>query len=236
MKVLLESVAAPYTARIFVNNLKRVADVAEMKDMSQIPKALNEFKPDLLILKKENITGVVKAFCDKNNVKVIDLDSFEDIIVPIIDVVRFKDNSDKEDISVFATDPNQAFLVDFLSRNYNVKVYGQKINSPRYLGELSRVEKYEVINKSKLCVVFNPVDEYESVLLDTHAVAYGQEFNTIVSLIECIDNVSTSKLADKKENYKTSNDITFSIDTLTKLGFNEEAKILEVILKETLAC
>jgi hypothetical protein len=223
MKVLLESVAAPYTARIFVNNLKRVADVAEMKDMSQIPKALNEFKPDLLILKKENITGVVKA-------------SFEDIIVPIIDVVRFKDNSDKEDISVFATDPNQAFLVDFLSRNYNVKVYGQKINSPRYLGELSRVEKYEVINKSKLCVVFNPVDEYESVLLDTHAVAYGQEFNTIVSLIECIDNVSTSKLADKKENYKTSNDITFSIDTLTKLGFNEEAKILEVILKETLAC
>ena len=236
MKVLLESSDAPFTAKVFINNLKEVANIAEINDQSQIAKALNEFKPDLLILKKDSINATVKFFCDNNNVKIIELESFEDKIVPIIGVVRFKEEVDKKDISILANNPNQKLFVDFLSKNYNVKVYGQKINSPRYLGQLTMIEKYEVINKSKLCIVFNEVDEYESILLDTPAIMYNRDFHNIVSLIECIDDIPKIKLLDKKESYKDNNDITLSISILNKLEFKEEAKQLETTLKETLVC
>ena len=236
MKVLLEISDAPYTAKIFINNLKEVANIAEIKDKSQIAKALNEFKPDLLILKKENINATVKFFCDDNNVKIIDLDSFENKIVPIIGVTRFKEEVDKKDISILANNPNQKLFVDFLSKNYNVKVYGQKINSPRYLGQLTMIEKYEVINKSKVCIVFNEIDEYESVLLDTPTIMYNRDFDNIISLIECIDNMSVTELLNKKEYYKENNDIALSINILSELDFKEEAKQLEIILKETLVC
>lgn len=236
MKVLLESSDAPFTAKVFINNLKEVANIAEINDQSQIAKALNEFKPDLLILKKDSINATVKFFCDNNNVKIIELESFEDKIVPIIGVVRFKEEVEKKDISILANNPNQKLFVDFLSKNYNVKVYGQKINSPRYLGQLTMIEKYEVINKSNLCIVFNEVDEYESILLDTPAIMYNRDFHNIVSLIECIDDISKIKLLDKKESYKDNNDITLSISILNKLEFKEEAKQLETTLKETLVC
>ena len=124
----------------------------------------------------------------------------------------------------------------FLCKNYNVKVYGQKINSPRYLGQLTMIEKYEVINKSKVCIVFNEIDEYESVLLDTPTIMYNRDFDNIVSLIECLDNMSVAELLNKKEYYKENNDITLSISILNELGFKEEAKQLEIILKETLVC
>ena len=84
--------------------------------------------------------------------------------------------------------------------------------------------------------MFNEIDEYESVLLDTPTIMYNRDFDNIISLIECIDNMSVTELLNKKEYYKENNDITLSISILNELGCKEAAQQLEIILKETLVC
>ena len=261
MKVLAENMDY-HTFRGLFSNLKKISTTAIIQDIPQIAKALNDFQPDLLILKEENINGIVKAYCDKNNVKIISFGttypennkadiSFDinlDILRANLDVATFKEDVDKTDISVFINDEKQKFATDLLSKNYNVKIYGNiKINNPRYLGMPTDIEKYEILNKSKVSVVFNMKDAFDSVLLNTYPIVEGPEgfefatFNNMISLIEQIDNILTDDEIDNKVNHlksklQTSNSLTFTIDTLQSLGFNDKARELDILLKEQVSC
>lgn len=263
MKVLCENNIDFNIFRNLMDNLKKIANIATIGDMNNIAKALNEFQPDLLLLKTESITGVVQAYVNKNNVKVIGFGDMKnadvvadivfpkslDILKPNIDVVRFKEDVDKHDISVFIHNPEQAFMADFLAKNYNVKIYGRfKINSPRYLGAYNDIEKYEIINKSKFLIDFGSYDLYDAILLDTYPIIFTNYnvaeqykcFDNIVSLMECMeyieDQTNSSEINDKlnklqNEFYK-ENSFTFTIDTLYQLGLEEQAKKLEDTLEE----
>ena len=71
MKVLTQS-DIPSSLPAYINAcLGKVGQVGVIKDVNQLPKALNEYKPELLILESKYIDGIVKAYKDKNNVKVI---------------------------------------------------------------------------------------------------------------------------------------------------------------------
>jgi len=241
-----------------LTNLKKVSTTAVINDIPQIAKALNDFKPQLLILKEENINSVVKAYCDKNNVKIIcfgstypenkDADiTFQthlDIPRANLDVLTFKEDIDKDDVSVFVNDEKQRFATDFLSKNYNVKIYGNiKIDNPRYLGMPTELEKYEILNRSKVSIVFNLKDAFDSILLDTYPIVAGPEgfefttFNNIISLIEQIDDILINNNLKAKVNYLKSklisaNSLTFTIDTLQQLRFKEQVFELNNILED----
>jgi len=266
MKVLCENNIDFNLFRNLMDNLKKISNIATIGDISNIAKALNEFQPDLLLLKTESINGVVQAYANKNNVKVIGFADNEnadvvadvvfpkslDILKPNIDVIRFKEDMDKHDVSVFIHNPEQAFMADFLAKNYNVKVYGRcKINSPRYLGAYTDIEKYEIINKSKFIIDFGSYDLYDAILLDAYPIIYTNYnvveeykcFDNIVTLMECMeyiedeDNASeiNNRLLKLQDEFYKENSFTFAIDTLYKLGLEEQAKKLENTLEEAVA-
>ena len=256
MKVLCENNIDFNIFRNLMDNLKKIANIATIGDMNNIAKALNEFQPDLLLLKTENITGVVQAYVKKNNVKVIsfgedqkkdaDMTFLTNVDIPRanLDVLEYKNNVDKIDISVFMNHERQRSFAEFLCQNYNVKVYGNiKINSPKYLGNISVIEKYEILNKSKISITFSGLDFYDSVLLDTYPIVFNTEksdifssFNNLISLSECLDNVINNNISYDidilKNNIKNDNSLTFTINTLQQLGFQEETLKLNKILQE----
>ncbi len=79
MKVLCENNIDFNVFRNLIDNIKTVSNIATIGDINNIAKALNEFKPDLVLLKAENITSIVQAYCDKNNIKlkILGKDGFE---------------------------------------------------------------------------------------------------------------------------------------------------------------
>jgi len=242
---------------------KKLGDAAVINDIGQIAKALNEFKPNILILREENITDVIRAYRDKYNLKIIaygstypecpyaDLTLQTNLDYPLtnLDVLTYREDVEKTDVSVFVNDPIFAFLAEFLAKNYNVKVYGSvKINSPKYLGHTTDVEKYEILNKSKQSIVFNLVDMHESITLGAYPIAYStskldtiKTFDNMISLMSCMEFVSdelhNSKLiedllSDLQNKQLEHNSLTFVIDTLQTLGFKEEANKLLLTLEE----
>ena len=175
MKILTQNIQSN-SFRSLANNLQMNNEFAVVNDINNLAKALNDFMPHLLILEPQNVTGLVKAFCDKNNVKIIAFGNnrVEDVDLFISDqqgfaelsVLSYKTDDDKIDVSIFLDDASQQLYASFLCQNYNVKSYGQaKLNSPKYLGVPTSVEQFEVLNKSKLSVVFNEQDKYASALL-----------------------------------------------------------------------
>lgn len=254
MKVLCENNIDFNVFRNLIDNIKTVSNIATIGDINNIAKALNEFKPDLVLLKAENITSIVQAYCDKNNIKLISFGDNEnknahlsftsdnDIFRANLDILKYKDNSDKTDISVFISDERQRLFVDFLCKNYNVKVYGNiKVNSPRYLGSISEIEKYEILNKSNVAIIFTIQDFYETVLFDTYPIVYNTDnsnqfstFNSLVSLCEQLDKINVIKFDMEilKNNIRHDNSLTFTIDTLQQLGFMEEVLKLHTILED----
>ena len=163
MKVLSENLSYNIFHDL-IKNLGKITNIAMINDTAQVAKALNEIGPDLVILSEQNMSGIVKAYCDKNNVKVICFSSqnekntnadltfnvSDDVSRANLEVLNFKEDTEKKDISVFVNHEGQKFLVDFLCKNYNVKIYGKVyINSPRYLGIPTELEKYEILNRSK---------------------------------------------------------------------------------------
>ena len=62
MKVLTQS-NIPSSLPAHINAcLGKVGQVGVIKDVNQLPKALNEYKPELLILESKYIDGIVKAY------------------------------------------------------------------------------------------------------------------------------------------------------------------------------
>lgn len=254
MRILCENIPNN-TFTTLIGNLRTVGDVGVIKDSDNIAKAMNEFKPHILILKEESINGIVKAYSDKNNVKIISFGTGEkgdinlqinvDIPMANVDVATFKEVTDnKNDTSVFSNNDGEKFISEFLCRNYNVNAYGHvKINSPRYLGMVNNIEKYEILNRSKISVVFNLKDAFDSVLLDTYPIVYGPKelgfktFQNMVSLMEVIESIEKeTNLQDKidllKSEIKIKNSHTFTRDILSQLGFNEEATQIHNELQE----
>lgn len=253
MRILCENIPNN-TFTTLIDNLRAVGDIGVIKDSSNIATAMNEFKPHILILKEESIDGVVKAYSDKNKVKIIsfgtgqkgdiNLDINIDIPMANVDVATFKEVTDKHDISVISNNDGEKFISEFLCRNYNINAYGHaKINSPRYLGMVNNIEKYEVLNRSKISVVFNLKDAFDSILLDTYPIVYGPKelgfktFQNMVSLMEVMDSIDNeTNLQDKidvlKSEIKLKNSHTFTRDILSQLGFNEEATQMHNVLQE----
>ena len=220
---------------------------------AQVAKALNEVAPDLLILSEENISSTVKAYCSNNNVKLVcfsnkeEDDNYADLTFDInqdvsranLEVLKFKEDTEKKDISVFINHESQRFLADFLCKNYDVKIYGNiYISSPRYLGIPTELEKYEILNRSKFSICFNQKDIFDSILLDTYPVVYSERshaslptFNNAVSLVEIMeDELDDSNVYRLKSTLKSDNSLTFTIDALQQLGFKEEVTKLNSIL------
>jgi len=261
MKVLMQG-NMPYPS---VNNLtkviSRLGPMAVIQDISQIAKALNDYKPDLLIIEEKYIDGVVQAYRHNNKLKIICfgaasidqnkadiiIDTAMDIPKASIEVAEFREDANKLDVSVFCDNQEHAFLTQFLCNNYNVKAYGPvKIHSPRYLGQISDMDTFEILNKSKVSIVFNVVDAQNSILLDTYPVSYCKDklitktFTNLTSLIECMDSLFTEGVTDQMSNqlnqakdyYKSDNNFTYVIKMLQQLGFNKEVSQLNEIFKE----
>lgn len=261
MRVLCEDKIQFRSVKTLTDNISKVADFGVIRDIANISKALNEFKPNLLILTEPNITPIVRAYADRNKAKIIcfgDTDCqnaditikrHEDIARANLNVSTFKEDIDKQDISVFLNNEGQRFIAEFLCKNYNVKVYGNvKINHPRYLGHITMVDKYDILNKSKFSIVFDADDAFDSILLGAYPIIYSdilldhKTFTNMVSLTNCMEYVSDESNIDEIKNHmntlnaeiKHNNSLTFSRGILQKLGFNKEAVELDNILKEQL--
>jgi hypothetical protein len=243
MKVLCENNIRSLSFNNIIQNIQHKYSIGVINDVKNTAKSLNDFQPDLLVLRAENIDSVVKAYCHKNNTKLISVGEEEkgDITfnqaterpLPNLKIIDFKENVDKTDTSVFINHPEFTFLANFLAKNYNVKIYGNvKINHPQYLGEITDVDFYEILNRSKFSVVFSPVNIYDSVLLDTYPIAYHpnqiescKTFNNLISLADCMDNILEDKsdIVTLKNQILRDNSTTFTISVLERLGFYEEA-------------
>lgn len=261
MKVLTQNNILSPVIHNFIRVVGRIGNIAIIQDMNHIAKALNDFQPDLLILEEEQITNVVKAYRDNHQVKIICLGTEStdknkaDFIVdknintpkPNIEVSEFIEDMPKLDVSIFCNSEEHAFLTQFICNNYNVKAYGPiKINSPRYLGEVSDVEFFEILNKSKASVVFNIIDAQNSVLLNTYPISYckdpliTQTFTNLTSLIECMDNLFNQGITDGmstelnkvKDHYRSDNNFTYVSKVIEQLGFHDQASRLNQICKE----
>ena len=252
MKVLSENL----NYNIFhdlAKNIGKVASISMLNNDAQVAKALNEVVPDLVILSEENISSTIKAYCNNNNVKLLcfsdkeEGDNYGDLTLHInqdasranLEVLNFKQDTKKKDISVFINHESQRFLADFLCKNYNVKIYGNVyISNHRYLGIATELEKYEILNRSKFSICFNYKDVYDSILLDTYPIIYSERshaslptFNNAVSLVEIMeDELDDGNVYRLKSTLKSDNSLTFTIDVLQQLGFKEEVTKLNSIL------
>ena len=253
MKVLTQS-NIPSNLPVYMHTyLGRVGQVGVIKDTNQLPKALNEYKPELLILESKYIDGIVKAYKDKNNVKVISFgkNAHADIVIDEgtqlahLEALNFKNDTTKTDVSVFCNRPEHVFITQFLCNNYNVKAYGPvKIRSPRYLGHISDIDKYEILSKSKISITFDLSDACSSILLDTvpitHASVNNFDFKTfanLVSLMEILEDTQkidsmNDHINDMKSKIKSNNAFSFTINMLQQLGFTQQAEKLNIDLEE----
>lgn len=263
MKVLTEAGLNKYHSyNSIAAYMPKIGVLANIKDMNNIAKALNEFKPDILILNEESITDVVKAYRHKNNLKIITygttyaecphaditLQTHLDYPMANLDVLTYREDVEKTDISIFTDIPESSFLVEFLCQNYNVKAYGKvKINSPKYLGITTDTEKYEILNKTKYSIVFDSVDMFDSILLGAYPIVYASSglddiktFDSMGALMSCmdfiLDDLRHGKLIEDllltlQNKLSIHNNLNFVIDMLRKLGFNEELTKLSEIYK-----
>jgi hypothetical protein len=267
MKVIIEENLG-ITIEYFLRYLPFISKIAKLQDSSQINKALNDFEPDLLILNTTTINSVIKAYADKHKCKIISYGQndianlcivqdttiandniFYDKKRPTLETISFKENVNKTDISIFLNDPHELSLAEFLCLNYNVKVYGNvPMRNPRYLGMVSLMDKYEIINKSKIIVDLGTYDFYNAILLDTYPIIYTNEqndnmytsFNNLTSLMSSLDyvldEVNQSTIQDKliglKKQCYVNNDLVFVIDCLKKLKYNNEVEKLNKILED----
>lgn len=262
MKILCQDSIDYMVFRNILDNLRMVFDIKVIQDMSHISKALNEVSPDLLLLKSEDITGIVTAYCKKNKTKLIAFGDHTDadmvfkkeldMLRPNINTMSFKDkNIEKSGISVFVDKQSGKLVADFLAKNYNVKIFGNvKINSPKYLGVPSQVEKYEILNSSKYIIDLGTYDLYDGVLLDTYPLVYTnfnldpayKQFDNLVSLTECLDYIQDinneeeiqSNLDVLKNSFFKENSTTFTIEILNVLGFSQESEALNTMLGENI--
>lgn len=263
----------PYqSALAFYKNLNFISEVGIINEITNLEKAMLGFKPNLMLLECQYITPEVKAFCAKNNTKLIafgENENFVDMLItknnslietsekifldvkfPSLEMLGYRDRSiQKTDISVFADVDMHKFIVEFLCKNYNVKVYGKlKINSPRYLGIPTEVEKYEIYNKSKFVIDLTGSSQVDTVLLDTHPIIASDidfddrilSFNDLVSLISIMDVTNDPpkeldvKLQSLKNDMIQNSDIDFVDKFLSQLGFNTNN--LKVQKGEYLSC
>ena len=77
MRILCENVPHS-TFTSLIDKMKLIGDIAMIKDQNKIAVALNEFKPHILVLKEDSIDSVIKAYSDKNKVKIISFGSGQD--------------------------------------------------------------------------------------------------------------------------------------------------------------
>ena len=109
MKVLCENNMNYGAATNLINCLNRVAHVAVLGDATNMAKALNEFKPDLLLIKSQNVDAVVNMYCKQNNAKVVafgnsDVNPYADMV--FTNNVNLAKDQDKVFIDVPLSDLN----------------------------------------------------------------------------------------------------------------------------------
>ena len=238
-------------------------------DETKLLKALNEIKPNILFITKDDWSSAVKAYKDINNCKVVMfadeildnvdftitnnislvnmLNTHLDLVLADLQIMQFLDKSvDKTDISIFINQDTDidTYIIDFLCKNYNVKIYGnKKINSPRYLGIPSEMEKIEILNKSKFVIDFGTYDYLNAILLGCYPVVYTNievpleftPFSNLVSLDEAMNYITDdsntenikSKLSSLYGHFLQSNNY---LDALTQilntLSYTEEIQNL----------
>ena len=80
MRILTQA-DLPYPTSKNINSAAAmIGSFAAIRDMSQLPKALNQYKPDILVLEEKYVDGVVQAYRNQNNAKVICFQSYPQFI------------------------------------------------------------------------------------------------------------------------------------------------------------
>jgi len=206
---------------------------------NEIIKALNETKPDVLFITKDNWSNAVQAYRNINKCKVvmfadeivnnvdftitnnIDLlstpNTHMDLVLADLSVMNYLDRDvEKTDVSLFINDNTDipSYIVDFLCQNYNVKIYGnKKINSPRYLGIPNSIEKMEILNKSKVIIDLGTYDYMDAILLGCYPVVYT---NTSIpeEFTSFDDLISISEAMDYVQEESNQEDIKNKLSSL----------------------
>ena len=158
----------------------------------------------------------------------------------------------KLDTSIFvSSNINNTCLVDFLCRNYNVKVYGDvKIKSPKYLGKVTVDEKIEILNQSKFVIDFGTYDYINGLLLEAYPILYTEnetssqyvKFDNMISLIDTLEYVYNNEdivqqnLLSLKNEFMLNSNYDLTIGLLNKLNFDKEAQTLTNIKEDIIQC
>lgn len=238
-------------------------------DETDILKALNETKPNIVFITKDNWSNTIKAYRDINNCKIvvfsdeildnvdftitnnIDLlgtpNVYLDLVLADLQIMQYRDKSiEKSDISLFINEDTDvsSYIVDFLCKNYNVKIYGnKKINSPKYLGIPTNIEKIEILNRSKFIIDLGTYDYMDAILLGCYPLVYTNinvpidfiPFDNLVSLDEAMIYITdesnrdsiNSKLGNLYGHFlQTDNYLSSLTNILNSLGYAEQTKLL----------
>jgi len=266
MKVLCEIVEGYSNFKDIMDSIRYVStSVSAMANPKDPIKPLIQTNPDLLIMSQGNFSPEVKAYCDKNKTKTI---IFGDSPEKYADIIISKDPIDnvennvvqkmlpnmfiksmgsvqphlQSEVSVLTNANTNDFYLEFLAKNYNVKIYGNKrINSYKYLGAITEGQRASILKSSRFVIdmgSFSYLDAimigaYPFIMTDMELPDTMTSFNNLNTLIECVDSINTVDYSEKlqimqKELYDRNN-ITFTIAVLNKLNFIEEANKLQEI-------
>jgi hypothetical protein len=243
--------------------------VLNKDDETDLLKALNQTKPSILFIKEENWSNAIKAYKNMNNCKVVMfadkiLDNVDytvtnnislagtpnvhlDLVLADLQVINFLDKTiEKTDVSIFINEDTdiETYMIDFLCKNYNVKIYGnKKINSPKYLGIPSDMEKIEILNQSKVVIDFGTYDYMNAILLGCYPMVYTNTevpldftpFSNLVSLDEAMSYITDDSNAEDIKNKLASlyghflqrdNYLSGLTDIFNTLGYTKETQTL----------
>ena len=200
MKILSENInGSPYYSYIVNTATLLGSQIAILQDNNVFVKALNEFKPDIVIVTDNLLLPELQSYKDKNKAKVIlfsntDHQKKYDILItqnrnltgdkilynrvlPNFNIINssYVDNKLKSKASIMIGQETNEFLVSLLTQNYNIKVFGnKKINSPRYLGKINPEQRNNILKSSEYVVDFGTYDYLDALLLGAYPIVYTQ--------------------------------------------------------------
>jgi hypothetical protein len=168
-----------------------------MSDMTKTTSVLIQLSPNLIIFKQENITPEVKAYCDKNKVKIISVgdnnDKHGDFFISSnaslthnglghiqkyqIPNLLMRNHKPKDHlrskISLISSNQTNDFYMQFLDKNYKMRFYGLKrIASPQYLGQIDDLQRGSILASSDINIDINSYTYIDAILLNCYPIIY----------------------------------------------------------------
>ena len=115
----------------------------------------------------------------------------------------------KSDISIILTEPFNETVksyLDFITTNFQVKIYGHKAPYPHYLGEIDLYERANIIKSSKVLLGFTSNFEQDAKFLKVRNLVVDTQGDSPLELIEKLQ-----KLLQRQEVIQESVDTSFEV-------------------------